>query len=866
MLRTRLCQPDKGASLILVCAPAGYGKTTLIASWAKASAAKVAWISLDADDNDPLRFLTHFISAIRSQFPGLGTAVTDMLESAPPPPIGGLMRSLANQFCDLPGPLCVILDDLHTVHEASIHKAIASLVEHQAPQLQLIIASRCDPPFSLARLRGQGKLQEYRTKDLRFTLEEAASFCNEVMHFALPPAQVATLATRTEGWIVGLQLAAVSLKDTPDKARFIASFAGDDRHITDFLLDEVLRSRPQELQQFLLYTSLLERFCAPLCDAVTLRSDGRAMLDEIERSNMFVLGLDHQRIWYRYHHLFNALLQSRLRQSAPELVKLLHQRASAWFSAQELIPEAISHAIKAEQFDSALALIEQHGGRLFSHGQISTALVWARELPVETLARSPLFSLTCAWGHFYADNLPAMEKHIHSVELCLADFHAAPIGSDERAMLGQAALLRGCRFAYCGEIDAAIEHLQHAYAAFAPGRALHGVAAISLGVCYFVSGDFAEAHQLLGRHASLADAKANALIPITAVLGLARMQFLRGHLQTARQMYEQALQECNDAGWQDFPACGMLHMGLGELAYEMNDLAGAERHLQRGVDMVANGMQYGTTWGHVLLAETRWAMGQRDDGRHPERELALRKYAGRFVVDLPPLSAAIGRMYINRGRHELVAQWSEAARLPLGETLSVGREAEYLVLARYLTSLGMAEQALALLARLRPVAEQGQRRTVTVEILLLQALALHALKADADALPVLRECLDLARNTGLRRLFLNEGAPLAELLKKMVRAASYSADALALLACFPCDASADVAETSLSQLFSKKERQVVALLVRGDSNQDMADSLFVSLNTLKSHMKNVYAKLGVNRRFQAIEQLRKLGLDCHNES
>ncbi len=864
VLRSRLSLPDAGASVILVCAPAGYGKTTLIASWAKATKTRVAWISLDADDNDPLRFLTHFVSAIQSQFPGLGSAVTHMLDSAPPPPIVGLMLSLANQFCDLPEPLCVILDDLHTVHDASVHKAIASLVEHQAPQLQLIFASRCDPPFSLARLRGQGKLREYRTNDLRFTLEEARKFCNEVMRFGLPAAQVETLANRTEGWIVGLQLAAVSLKHSADKARFIASFAGDDRHITDFLLDEVLRSRSEEVQDFLLYTSLLERFSAPLCDAVTQRSDSRAMLDEIERSNMFVLGLDHQRVWYRYHHLFNALLQSRLRQATPELVKPLHWRASQWFSAQNLIPEAISHAIKAEEFDAALAMIEQHGGGIFSHGQINKALVWASELPAATLARSPKFSLTCAWGYFYADNLTAMEQHIRSVELCLADFHEAPIGSNERAMLGQAALLRGCRFAYCGEIDAAIAHLQQAHASFAPGRALHNVAAISLGVCYFVSGNFVDAQVLLGRHASLADAKFNVLIPITAVLGLARMQLLRGRLQSAKQLYEQTLQECTDAGWQDFPACGMLHMGLGELAYEMNDLAGAERHLQRGVEMTANGMQYGNAWGHVLLAQTRWTMGLAGDGLNPEREQALRKYAGRFVVDLPPLSAAIGRMYLSRERHELVAQWSEAAQLPLGETLSVGREAEYLVLVRCFISQGRTDDALALLARLRPDAE-GQRRTVTIEILLLQALALHANKACAEALPVLRECLDLARNTGLLRLFLDEGAPLAELLKKMVRAASYSADALALLACFPSEPSAEIAETSLSQLFSKKERQVVVLLVKGDSNQKMADSLFVSLNTLKSHMKNVYAKLGVNRRFQAIEQLRKLGLECHDE-
>lgn len=861
MPRPRLRQPEKGAAVILVCAPAGYGKTTLIASWAKERRAKVAWVSLDADDNDPLRFLTHFVTAVQLQFHGFGTALTDMLDAAPPPPIGGLMRSLAGLFCGLPEPLCVILDDLHSVHEASVHTAIAFLIEHQAPQLQLIFASRCDPPFSLARLRGQGKLLEYRTQDLRFTLEEADRFCNEVMQFSLPPGQVETLAARTEGWIVGLQLAAVSLNNTADKARFIASFAGDDRHITDFLLDEVLRTRSAQIQDFLLHTSLLERFSAPLCDAVTLRSDSRAMLDEIERSNMFVLGLDNQRVWYRYHHLFNALLQNRLRLSAPELVPTLHRRASTWFSEHKLTAEAITHAIKAGDFDAALALIEQHGSALFAHGQINTALVWAGQLPAHTLARSPLFSLTCAWGHFYADNLTAMEQHIRSVERCLAGFHEAPIGTDERAMLGQVALLRGCRFAYSGDLDAAIAQLQQAYASFAPGRALHSVAAVSLGVCYFVSGRLLAAQALLGRHALLADAKLNVLIPVTAVLGLARIQFLRGRLQSARQMIEQALQECTDAGWQDFPACGMLHLGLAELAYEMNDLAAAERHLRRGVDMTANGMQYGNAWGHVLLAQTRWAMSGSATALSPERELALGKYSGRFVVDLPPLSAAIGRMYLAHGRHDLMAQWCESARLARGDTLSVGREPEYLVLARYLSWQGNATEALVLLATLRRSAEQDQRLTVVVEIALLQALALHAGKATDEAILRLRESLDLARDTGLVRLFLDEGLALADLLRKMVRTACYSADALTLLASFPGAPGVATSEMSLAQLFSKKERQVVALLVKGNSNQHIADALFVSLNTLKSHMKNVYAKLGVNRRFQAIEQLRKLGLE-----
>jgi LuxR family maltose regulon positive regulatory protein len=857
--RARLSQPqpETGASVIFVCAPAGYGKTTLVASWTASTRARVAWISLDADDNDPLRFLTHFVAAVRTCFPEFGVAVTGMLDAAPPPPIGGLMVSLVNQFCQLDKPLCVILDDLHVVHDASVHRAIASLIEHQAPGLQLVFVSRSDPQFSLARLRGQGKLLEYRTSDLRFTLEEAGTFCNEVMRFGLPPAQVAMLAQRTEGWIVGLQLAALSLHRAPDKAGFIASFAGDDRHIADFLLDEVLRSRPDELQHFLLQTSVLERFSAPLCNAITLRTDSAAMLDEIERSNMFVLRLDNQRIWYRYHHLFNALLQTRLREASPALLKTLHLRASAWFSGQQLFSEAIHHAIKAADVDAALALIEQHGSSLFSHGQIHTALVWAAQMPADILAKNPRFSLTCAWGHFYADNLTAMDTHIRSVEHCLADFHDAPVASAERAMLGQVALLRGCRLAYVGELDAAIFHLQLACASFAPARALYRVASVALGVCHMVGNNFPQAHTLLRNNAKVADAKSNVLIPITAVLGLARMQLLRGQPHAARHLVERTLQECTDAGWQDFPACGMLHIGLGELAYEMHDLDAAERHLQRGVGMTANGMQYGNAWGQVLLAQLHWALGRPETEQEQEREQALKKYSGRFVVDLPPLSAAIGRLYLRRGREDLLAQWCASAQLAIDGDVPAGREAEYLVLVRYQIHRKQPAQALQLLARLRGPAEAGERGAVVAEILLLQALALQASGESADAVQALQQSLALSRDTGLVRLFLDEGAPLASLLRKLLRGMSHHSHAQALLAQFP---SALRNDDPLAQLLSKKERQVATLLVKGDSNQEIADALFVSLPTVKTHMRSVYGKLGVNRRFEAIQQLRKFGL------
>lgn len=858
--RPRLLQLDKLQNTTLVCAPAGYGKTTLISSWAKNSESPVAWFSLDADDNDPIRFLMHFVTAIQTQFPDFGTAISGMLETSPPPPIDGLMRALVNQLCNLPDRLCIILDDLHTVNEPAVHKAISFLIEHQPPRTQLIFASRSDPPFSLARIRGQGKLLEYRTNDLRFTLDEAGIFCNEIMQFSLSQAQVETLAMRTEGWIVGLQLAAVSLHRTPDKTSFIDSFAGDDRHITDFLLDEVLRSRSEDIQNFLLHTSLLERFSAPLCDAVTQRSDSRAMIDEIERTNMFIFGLDRQRVWYRYHHLFTSLLQTRLRLTNPSAVRELHLRASQWFSQNELVPEAINHAIKAGAYEFAIDLMEQHGSKIFSHGRINNALAWAQQLPPNLVSKRPILSLACAWGNFYMDNLVAMERHIHAVAYCLADFQNAPLGSKERAMLAQVALLRGCQLAYNGNIEDAILHFQEAIESFPPGRTLHRVAAVSLGVCYFVSEKLDDAQKLLSQHSTIAEVKNNLLIPITAVLGLARIELLRGRLPAAKQMYEQALQECRKAGWQDFPACGMLHIGLGELAYEMNDLVEAERNLVRGIEMTATGMQYGHAWGHVLLAQTRLAMGLNTNVLDPERELALRKYSGRFVGDFPPLSSALARLWLNQGRLDEVLRWSEDAQLPIDNELAIGRETEYLVLARFFIVTEKSPEAMDLLNRLFLRAEQGNRLAVIIEILVLKSLALQAQKSTSDALVVLQHALDLAKNTGLLRVFINEGRALGNLLKKLARGASDTSYAHHLLGYFVTPATTGSTGAPLTQLFSNKEKQVVDLIIKGVPNQEIAEALFISVNTMNSHMRNIYAKLGVRSRLQAVDRLRKLGI------
>ena len=862
LVRPRLQQPEQAPRVVLVCAPAGYGKTTLAASWAAASSAPVAWLSLDAGDNDPLRFLVHFIRAIQGQCAEFGKVLADMCALIPPPPIDALMRPLINQLCALPERLCIILDDLQLVTEPAVHEAIAFLIDHQPARLQLIFASRSEPPFSLARLRGQGQIAEYRSEDLRFSLEEAEAFCNDVMQLSLPHEQVSILAERTEGWIVGLQLAAVSLSHHPDKACFVRNFAGDNRHVTDFLLDEVLHGHAEDIQNFLVQTSVLERFNAALCDAVTGRDNSRALISEIERANMFIFGLDEQRLWYRYHHLFGALLQSRLRVDAPDSVRLLHRRASQWFSENGLITEAVHHALAARDHEWAADLMEKHHSELFSHGRMSSALAWSRQLPETVLAQRPLLSMVCAWGYLYRDDMAELERHLCRVDKCLAGFHDAPFGGKERAMLGQLALLRGCQSAYEGSIDEGIAHLDKAQASLATGRTLYRAAAVARGVFYFVSGRLDEAQRLLENNILVREATHNVQVPITAALTLARSHLLRGRPLAAKQIYDKTIQALLVCGWQDLPACGMLHIGLGEVAYEMNELVLAEQHLARGVEMTAAGMQYANAWGRVLLAKTRKELGAAVEACDPQFEVLLLRYAGRLVVEVAPLSAVIAGYWLSLGQMDAVQLWSEAARLPLEGALAPGREAEYMVLARFFILAERRSEALDLLDRLWYPALQDQRLAVMSEILVLKAICLQKDGRGDEAMTVLQEGVSLAENTHLLRVFINEGDALTGMLKKLARGADYKSYVHTLLGHMGADATQDSTQAfeRLPQLFSKKEKLVVSHIARGATNHEIAESLFISLNTLNSHVKKIYVKLGVNSRLQAAERLRQLGL------
>lgn len=867
--RPRLMPSNTLSRITAVCAPAGYGKTTLMSTWAKALTMPCAWLSLDATDNDCTQFMLHLMSAIQSQYPQFAQHDTSSLTSTQLPAILGLTRSLLNELGELPDSLCLIIDDLHYLHDPLLHDALAFMVEHLPPQLHMIFISRNALPFSIARLRIQHQLREIYTEDLRFTRQEVTQFCNEAMKLNLSAELIKILDTRTEGWIVGLQLAALSLHNCANKKQFIQNFAGDDRHITDFLMDEVLSQLSPQTQQFLLNSSILSQFNASLCDALCEQQNSRQFIDELEKNHLFITCLDHKRGWYRYHHLFASLLKARLEDLYPEHITGLHQRASAWFKSHNYFSEAIQHGIAAADYESAAELMEQNSSHLFSLGRFTTALKWAYQLPSSLLAKHPKLSMLCAWAGLVMDNMPEVERHVQAAAIHLEPYRDAPCGSKERALFGQLAFIRGCQYCLAGDIERAQDAVMDALGSLSPKQVLYKGASVCLGFCYYVQGDISKAQRLFEENAYISQAKYNLMIPLFATLGLARCHLLRGELEAAEQIYNKALAECAALGLQDVPVCGMLHLGLGELAYETNNLETATLHLAKGIEMTRVGqMQYFTAWGRVLLAQTQLAL-QQDINLSAAEETELIAYAERFIVEVPPLSAALAQFWLSQGRISAVQQWLKNAQLPTKAPLMLERCPEYMVLSRYLLLEQQYDEALALLEQLSDYAQKQQQRRMMVEVCILKAVILLHSNQEPKALASLQQAIIFAHESRFIRLFCQEGAVIHGLIQQLLQTMPYIPLLQELLLAIgvvnnnyvaPAAAPLPHQNIILSVALSKKERVVAKQIVTGASNQEIADQLCVSLSTVKTHTQNIYSKLGVNKRPQAIEALLRINL------
>ncbi|HZD71992.1 MAG TPA: tetratricopeptide repeat protein, partial [Actinomycetes bacterium] len=699
--------------LVLVCAPAGFGKSSLLADWARRGGRPVAWLSLDQGDNDPARFWRHVVAALDRARPGLAEQVASLLGPPAPRSFEGLVTALINQLAAQPGEVVLVLDDYHLVEAQVVHALLGFLLEHRPPGLRLVLASRADPPLGLARLRARGQLGELRDGELRFTAEEAAGLLGGAVGAELPEAAVAVLAARTEGWVAGLQLAGLSLRGQADVAGFVASFSGSHRFVLDYLAEEVLERQPEELREFLLATSVLERLSGPLCDAVTGRSDGQAMLERVERANLFLVALDAVRGWWRYHQLFADLLRVRLRQQLPERVPVLHRAAAAWSEAHGLADDAVRHALAAGDAVWAARLVERYADELLLHSEGVTVARWLAALPDELVGSRPRLLLAQARLALLGDRVEGVDGLLDAAERAFAqaaDESFEPSLGRAASLLANVPATMALDRAYLAELRGDAERaLALAWRARAEIGEDEWMLACNasgyLGVAQWLRGRLVAAERLLSSTIAQWLRAGERQLLVRTCHHLGQVQRAQGRLDVALGTYRQALEVAAPAGQPALPSAGMARVGLAEVAYQRGELDAALGHLTEAIPLCRQVVYTPPlATGLATLAWIRQAQGDPAGALEAMGE-AERVAPSRGVASLlNPAPALRARLLLAHGELAAAAGWTQERGLGAGDEPSYPREPEYLVLARVLLAQDRPDQALALLGRLHGLA------------------------------------------------------------------------------------------------------------------------------------------------------------------
>ena len=879
------------SKLILVSAPAGFGKSTLLAQWlddwldaepaADATERAAAWLSLDRDDNDPASFWTYVIVALRTAVPGIGGSALGLLEAPQPALIQTVLTTLLNDLGALERDAVLVLDDYHVIESREVHEGMAFLIDHLPPRLHLVIASRADPALPLARLRARGELAETRAAELRFTPDEAAAYLNGLMGLRLTAGDVAVLEGRTEGWIAALQLAALSMQGRDDTAGFIAGFAGDDRYILDFLVEEVLQRQPARIQAFLLQTSVLGRLSGPLCDAVTGQGDGKATLEALDRGNLFLVPLDDRRRWYRYHHLFADVLHARLLDEQPGDLPELHRRASRWHEQNGDLSEAIRHALAGEDFDRAADLVERAWPAMRQFRQEATMLGWLKALPDPLLGRRPVLSVAYAAVLAVSGQFDDVETRLRDAERWLDpaaggdDGPTAPsppmtvVDEDElRRLRAAIAGYRAAQALAAGDVPATMAHARRALDLATDDDHLeHAAAAGLLGLAHWRTGDLQTAHRMY------ADCRANLqhaghiADTLGCTIALADIRITQGRLRDATGTYERALQLSAAQGGPVLRGTADMHVGLSELDREHGDLTAATQHLLTAQELGEHaGLPQNPYRWRVAMARVREAQGDLD-GALELLDEAEGLYVGDFFPNVRPVPAFRARVWAAQGKLAEAFGWAREQGLSVEDDLSYLREFEHITLARAVLAEYRSQraersgrQAIALLDRLLHAAEEGDRAGSVIEILVLLAVE-HQTRGDiAAALVALERALALAEPEGYVRVFLDEGLPMAALLQAAAESGIATSYVRLLLSALGETEARSTATAGLIEPLSDRELDVLRLLATDLGGPGIASELYVSLNTLRTHTKNIYAKLGVNNRRAAVRRAQELDL------
>jgi LuxR family maltose regulon positive regulatory protein len=858
-------------SLTLVSAPAGYGKTTLVSAWLRETDVPSAWLSLDESDNDPARFLQYFTATLQPIVPAIQADRPAMLQAMEPVPFDAQMGSLINEIAAHAAPFVLVLDDFHLVHAQPVLDMLTFLLEHMPPPMHVVLVTRTDPPLPLARLRACAQLVDIRADQLRFTPDEIAVFLNQMIGLSLSAGDIAALEARTEGWVAGLQLAALSMQGCPDIHSFLAAFTGSHAYIMDYLTAEVLDCQPEGVRSFLLQTSILGRMCGPLCEAVveadrTGPLDGQATLEALEQKNLFVIPLDGERRWYRYHHLFADVLARRLEHMYPQHLTGLHRRASQWYEQNGLVLDAIRHALLAGDQDRAVQLVEGNGCILLMAGEVTTLLQWVEA--VESYAQThPWLSVLKAWALALTGHLEPVEPLLEAAERLIAPLEPTP---PVKIMLGAMATARAYRVNIQGNTRPAVDFARQALDCLPDddplSRSLRSVATSILGDASWMNGDLAGAEHAYREAARIGQAAGTVHMAIIANSHLAEVLMEQGWLYQAARTYSETLPMATRPDGQRSPLADRIYAGLSMVSYEQNDLEASMQCARQCLDLCRQWGSYDfRAISTVMMARLEHSQGYLDKAqaamRAAEQLVSQRPLSPRWTVWV---KSVLARLWLAQGNVEQPAHFVQQGGLTPDDEIPYLRELEYLTLLRLLLAQGDLDAALALSGRLLQKAEAAHRMGRVIEVLVLQALAFQAKRDMPRALAILDKAVSLAQPEGYVRTFLDEGEPMARLLYQAQTrhgGTGYASGLLAALAAQDrASAPAQLPAQLLIEPLSARELEVLKLIEAGHSNQEIAARLVISMPTVKRHISNIYAKLGAKSRTQAVSLGRELRL------
>ena len=877
-------QFDRGLyqPLTLICAPAGFGKTTLIAAWLASNAGRdhpLAWVSLDDDDNDPGRFCTYLIYALAKVTGVDNNDLLSLLQSPQPPSLKAILTTLLSRLEAHPNRVVLVLDDYHLITARSIHEAMTFLLDHLPQQMVLVITSREDPPFPLARMRGRGQLAEIRSDELRFTKEEAAAFLRQVLSVDLTVQQVEDLSTRTEGWIAGLQLAALALKGRANVDEFISAFTGSHRYVLDYLTEEVLTRQDEAVQTFLLQTSVLDRMCGSLCDAVTGSAGGAQMLELLERNNLFVIALDEERRWYRYHHLFAEMLRRHLQTSQAASLPELHRRAMSWYAELGMIAKAIEHALAAEEFGSAAQFIRQNERILLVHGNLFALLDWFDALPDELIREDAELCHILAATLMHTNQLAQASAYLDDAERAL---QAQAADEATRSMIDTIRVGRALIRFYEGDLEGCAALISIVLPTLSPKQPLHRLGAELLAAHGFlIKGRLDEAAK--GQIMSVVDGFRSvdrteyAIGYMRSMALLAQYHFLRGSLRQAETAYAAAVGAVGQGQLKTLHGSAAYCFGMAELLRERDDLRSAEQFLEDGRDIIMGALTADAAVileGYAAWVRLKLAQGDFDGASACLNEFAeLASQRGFSPLLSMQVEALKVHVALARGELGLAADWLTANPLLAQAEGSLQRELEFLTRARALIALErehssgeFGRDALELLERLLDDAEAKHRMHSVIEILVLRSLALQELSRDEEALLTLGRAMQRAEPEGYVRMFVDEGAPMETLLRRARAHGFAAAYVTRLLAAFDRRTQTESLHPSGQMVsddylpLTERELEVLHLLAEGASNGEIAEALIVSVGTVKKHVNNIFLKLDAHNRTQAVTLARSYKL------